>query len=115
VWATRKENKLTFLSVNHALPSHAIVIEPVQIILTNAPEPRQSYIERIDEEHGNARQTWLQMGSPEYLSTSDVERLQTASQLIQEPQSWLSVEGNIELLFDLPPHSLAAITLEFES
>jgi xylan 1,4-beta-xylosidase len=114
-WAIRKENQLTLLSVNHALPNHSIVIEPVQIILAHALQPKKCYIERIDEDHANPRKVWQEMGSPEYLSISEVERLQAASQLIQEPQSWLLVEGNIELLFDLPPHSLSAITLEFDS
>ena len=60
-------------------------------------------------------ESWLEMGSPEYLSVPNVERLQAASELVKEPQPWLKVEDNIEILFDLPPHSLATITLEFGS
>jgi xylan 1,4-beta-xylosidase len=114
VWAIRKGNQLTLLSVNHALPRHEISTEQVQIMLSNGPEPQQSYIQRIDEDHVNPRRTWLEMGSPEYLSPLDVERLQASSPLVKEQQSWSWVEGNVNLRFDLPPHSLAAITLEFE-
>ncbi|HZJ24497.1 MAG TPA: hypothetical protein VFD54_14355, partial [Anaerolineales bacterium] len=114
VWAIRKENWLTLLSVNHALPSHSISTEQVEIVLSGGPEPRQNYIQRIDEDHANPYRTWAEMGSPEYLSALDVERLQASSQLHKEPQSWSWSEGNVRLHFDLPPHSLAAITLEFE-
>jgi xylan 1,4-beta-xylosidase len=115
VWAIRKENELTLLSINHALPGHSISGETVEILLTNGIEPRRSYIQRIDENHANPRQTWLDMGSPEYLRALDIERLQTSSQLRREPQSCSWVEGNINLQFELPPHSLAAVTLEFGS
>jgi xylan 1,4-beta-xylosidase len=114
VWAIRKENQLVLLSVNHALPGHPISTERVEIILDKAPEPSSSFIERIDEDHANPRRTWLKIGSPEYLSSLDVERLQISSQLLKEPQSWSGTEGNVRLHFDLPPHSVAAIPLEFE-
>jgi xylan 1,4-beta-xylosidase len=114
VWTIRKENQLVLLSVNHALPGHPISTEHVEIILDKAPEPSNSFIARIDEDHANPRRTWLKMGSPQYLSSLDVERLQISSQLLKEPQSWSCTEGNVRFHFDLPPHSVAAITLEFE-
>jgi xylan 1,4-beta-xylosidase len=115
MWAIRKENQLTLLAVNHALPDHSISTEQVEIILSNLPEPQSSYVQRIDEDHANPRRSWLEMGSPEYLSALDVERLQAASQLLKEPQSFSWREGNVNLHFNLAPHSLAAITLEFET
>jgi xylan 1,4-beta-xylosidase len=114
VWAIQKETHLTLLAVNHALPGHSISNEQVEIILSEGPEPQQSYIQRIDEDHTNPRRTWLEMGSPEYLSALEVEKLQASSQLAKEQQPWARVGGNVSLRFDLPPHGLAAITLEFE-
>jgi len=113
VWAVRKENQFTLLAVNHALPDHSISTEQVEINITSGLEPQSSYIQRIDEDHANPRRSWLDMGSPEYLSALDVERLQAASQLLKEPQSFSWMEGNLNLHFNLEPHSLAAITLEF--
>lgn len=115
VWAVRKENQLTLLAVNHALPGHSISAEQVQIVmLASSLEPQQAYLQRIDEDHANPRRTWLEMGSPEYLGALEVEQLRASSQLVKEPQSWSWTEGNIELHFELPSHSLAAITLEFQ-
>jgi xylan 1,4-beta-xylosidase len=100
--------------VNHALPGHVISNEQVEITLPNSPKPGHGYIERIDEEHANPRRTWRQMGSPEYLNTLDVEQLLADSELVKEPQSWSWSDGDVSLHFDLPQHSVAAITLDFE-
>jgi xylan 1,4-beta-xylosidase len=115
VWAIRKENQLTLLATNHALPRQSISKERVEIRLAESPHLRRSAIQRIDEDHANPRRAWLEMGSPEYLSVSEVERLQESSQLGTEPQSCSWVEGNLNLQFELPPHGLAAVTLEFET
>jgi hypothetical protein len=63
--------------------------------LPNSPEPEQSYIQRIDEDHAHSHQSWLEMGSQQYLGAMEVEQLQANA--------------------DLPSHSVAAITLAFES
>jgi xylan 1,4-beta-xylosidase len=115
VWAIQKENQLTLLAVNYALPGHPISTETVEIMLTNSSEPQESFIQRIDEAHANPRQIWLEMGSPEYLSVLQVEQLQASCDLIKEPQSWSRSEGNVRLHINLPSHSLAAITLEFDT
>jgi xylan 1,4-beta-xylosidase len=115
VWAIRKENQLTLLAANHALPGHSISTERLEIMLSNSLEPQKCYIQCIDEDHANPRRTWLEMGSPEYLSVADVERLQASSELCKEPQSFSWAEGNLNLHFELAPHSLAAVTLEFET
>jgi xylan 1,4-beta-xylosidase len=114
VWATRKKNQLTLLAVNHALPDHSISNETVEITLSNSLEPKRSYCQSVDEDHANPRRPWLEMGSPEYLSALEVEQLQASSELIQEPQSWVWTEGHVRFHFDLPPHGVSAVTLEFE-
>jgi xylan 1,4-beta-xylosidase len=113
VWALRKENQLTLLVVNHALPGHSISSERVEVRLSEAPQPQRSRTERIDEDHANPRRTWLEMGSPEYLSVADVERLQASSELCKELQPFSWAEGNLDLHVELAPHSLAAVTLDF--
>ena len=72
----RKGQALTVLLTNHALPRHSIATESIEVRLGNAPAPHGARIERIDEDHANARVEWLHMGSPEYLRRADIERLQ---------------------------------------
>jgi xylan 1,4-beta-xylosidase len=112
-WVVRQGHTLTVLITNHALPRHPIKTEQVQIKLSNAPKKCSAYVERIDEAHANARAMWREMGEPEYLSVPEVERLQEASRVWKEPHPWEYVNESLYLDITLPPHALAAITVEF--
>jgi len=112
-WVVRKDLSLTILLTNHALPRHPIATEHVSFKLTNAPRPCSAYAERIDAAHGNAKRVWKEMGAPEYPKAHEVERLQDASRLCKEPQQSDYAEQTVDLNITLPPHAVAAITLEF--
>jgi hypothetical protein len=56
---------------------------------------------------------WQEIGEPEYLSDKDLESLEEASQLTTEKQSFRFQDGSVFLKVDLPPHAVAAITIEF--
>jgi beta-xylosidase len=71
-------------------------------------------IERIDESHPNAKQRWLEMGSPEYLREADVDELHAASMLRPEPYQPLCDDGAIHVAVDLPSNGVAAVTLHLE-
>ena len=100
------------LLTNNALPRHAIEKQQVQVRLTDAHRPRAACVERIDEEHANAKRLWREMGEPKYLSAKEVEQLQAASRTVKEPQSWKYEERAIHLDIELPPQAVAAITVE---
>ena len=74
--------------------------------------PLSAYVERIDESHANARALWREMGEPDYLSASEVARLQETSQIRREPLSWQYADRTVRLLVTLPPHAVAAITVD---
>lgn len=112
-WVVRKEHALTVLLTNHALPRHSITTEQVLIKLTDAPQRCNAYVERIDHTHANAERLWREAGAPEYLSVPEVERLQEASRMWKEPYQCEHVKGILYLDIDLPPHAVAAITIEF--
>lgn len=112
-WVVRKGQTLTVLLTNHALPRQSVKTEQVQIVLRNAPGKCYAYVERIDETHANARALWREMGEPEYLSATEVGQLQEASRVWKEPHPCERVNDNLYLDIILPPHAVAAITLEF--
>lgn len=112
-WVVRKDSSVTVLLTNHAQPRHEISTQPVHVRLTNATEPRVAYIERIDQDHANPQPLCQEIGVPEYLSPQQVELLQVASRLVKEPIGWKFEEGAVHLNIDLPPHAVAAVTLEF--
>ena len=112
-WVVRKGCSFTVLVTNHALPRHPIKTEKVEIKLSNAPGRCCAYVERIDETHANAQAAWRKMGAPEYLSAAEVEHLQEASRLWREPHPCECVSDSLHLGVTLPPHAVAAITVEF--
>jgi xylan 1,4-beta-xylosidase len=112
-WVTRDNAIVKVLLVNHALPRHAIATARVRVQLARAPEPLNAWIERIDEGHANAKGRWQALGAPEYLDGSALEQLHEASRLTQEPCRWKLNEKQIVLEIELPPHAVAALTVEF--
>ena len=111
-WVVRTEHSFTVLLTNHALPQHPVKTEQVEIRLSNAPKRCYAYVERIDEAHANARAMWREMGEPDYLSAHEVELLQEASQMWKEPHPCEHVKDSVYLDIALPPHAVAAITVE---
>ncbi|HSL54284.1 MAG TPA: hypothetical protein VK868_07805, partial [Pyrinomonadaceae bacterium] len=110
----QNESSVTVLLTNHTTPGHSIETEDLHIRLDNAPEPVEARIQRIDEDHANAKRLWLEMGQPESLSDKDVERLEKASQVVTEKQSLRYHDGSVFLKVSLPAHAVAAITIDLK-
>lgn len=107
------DSSVTVALTNHTTPGHSIETERLQIRLDNAREPVAAYLLRIDAEHANPKRLWEEMGRPEYLAPKDVELLQEASRIVKEKQSISYKDRSIFIKTDLPPHAVAAITIEF--
>ena len=112
LWVTRHNLGVRALLVNHALPRHSIASERVRILLMHAPEPTGVWVARIDEDHANAKRRWQEVGAPEYLGGRTVDELHEASLLVRESCSWTRREDQVALEIDLPPHAVAALTVE---
>jgi xylan 1,4-beta-xylosidase len=114
-WVIRKESSVSVLLTNHAQPRQVITNQLVRVALANSPKPCVAYVERVDQEHANPQKAWLQMGSPTHPSALQVEQLESASRVVIEPVGWRCDNGTIQVDVDLPPHGVAAITIEFAS
>lgn len=112
-WAVRRDDSVTVLLTNHALPRHPVATQTVRVSIAGASEPRAAHVGRIDENHANPKRIWREMGEPEYLSALEVEQLQTASRIAREPHAWKFENKTVELEIELPPHGVAAITVEW--
>jgi len=99
--------------VNHALPRHSIAAARVRVHLAHAPEPSGAWVERIDENHANAKRRWQALGAPEYLDGRAVAQLQEASGMVRGACPWTWHDGRLALEIELPPHAVAALTVEF--
>jgi xylan 1,4-beta-xylosidase len=114
VWVVCKDKLVTVLITNLAMPRHPIQTELIHVCLLGAPAPQRAWLERIDEDHANARALWHTWGEPEYLSALEVEQLARTSALMQEPQPWTREGDNLGFHVSLPPQSVTALTIEFD-
>ncbi len=110
----QKDSSVTILLTNHTTPGHSIETEELHIRLDNAREPAGARLQRIDEDHANPKRLWQEMGEPENLSDKDLESLEEASQLVSKKQSFRFHDGSVFLKVSLPPHAVAAITIDFK-
>jgi xylan 1,4-beta-xylosidase len=109
------DSSLTILLTNHTTPGHSIETENIELRLENALQPADVYTQRIDAEHANPKLLWEEMGQPAYLTKKDVERLEEASSLVKERQSFRYRNNTVFFRIKLPPHAVAAITVSFKS
>ena len=112
VWVVRGREAVTVLLTNHALPHHQIETESANVQLTGLSEPRSVYVERIDDDHANAKRLWIEMGQPALPTAREIEQLHVASQIVREPLQWKYDADTLHLVLSMPPHSIAAITVE---
>ena len=113
-WVVRKPDGrgATVMLTNHALPRHPIATEHVRIRLDGAASPGAVIVRRIDADHANAKARWQALGSPTYLSPAHVADLRDASRLAPEHQPWTYEDGSLHIELDLPPHAVAAVTID---
>lgn len=111
-WMTRKNRVLKIMLTNSALPTHPVKSERLQIQLTDIGPVKTAYVERIDDSHANARSAWAEMGQPNTLTPEQVETLESASSLTQQPIEIVIENGTALVELMLPPQGTACLTLE---
>jgi xylan 1,4-beta-xylosidase len=111
-WASRQGDRLTVLLTNHALPRQPITGQRVHLEVQDASPPRSATLERIDDDHANAKAAWQALGAPEYLTERQVRQLEEASRLVGEAPSWQYEGRTAHFEVELPSHAVAALTME---
>jgi xylan 1,4-beta-xylosidase len=111
-WAVRRGPLLTVLLTNHALPRQPITDQRVRVELADSPPPTAAILDRIDDNHANAKATWVAMGRPEYLDVEQVDKLQEASRVLFESCPCTHDGRTARFEIDLPAHAVAALTVQ---
>lgn len=109
-WAVRNGKGWQVVLTNHALPRQPIATQKVRVELMGAAAPQRMELERIDETHANAKRAWQEMGEPEYPDQKALARLEEASRLVRQPQTWSHDGQTTSIEIDLPPHAVAVVT-----
>jgi xylan 1,4-beta-xylosidase len=108
-WLVRDATGVTVMLTNFALPRHDIFDQTVRITLRCERAPATISVRRIDDEHANVKRHWLDMGSPEYLSTSALADLHAASALSIDTLPFVMHASECQMDLNMPAQSVAAI------
>jgi xylan 1,4-beta-xylosidase len=112
-WAVRSgDAHVDLLLGNHAFPRQDIATEAVTWHVRSPRRAKSARVRRVDDDHCNSRQAWLDMGSPGYLDARQVAELDDASQLKAEPVAIDARDDGFDISLDLPPHGIAAVRVE---
>jgi xylan 1,4-beta-xylosidase len=112
-WIIFNGHAATILLTNYAPPRQPIAARSVRIILKNFSAPANATIQRIDQDHANAKRRWQEMGAPDYLNSAVLAELHAGSRLRDDVQPCRFQDGVIELDLTVPPLGVAAVTLQF--
>ena len=96
---------------NFALPRQEIAPQAVRVRLTGAPKFAAARIRRIDAEHADPKQCWLEIGAPEYLAPVQVQQLLAASVSHSASQPLLQQCDAVVIELTLPPFAVATVRL----
>jgi xylan 1,4-beta-xylosidase len=111
VTAVRGEGGLHLVVVNLALPDQPIATEKIAISVSGLSSLTRATVERIDEDHANPRRLWAEWGEPDQLSAAQVEALESAGRLVEEPVGWRFEDGTLEITLTVPANALAVVSV----
>jgi xylan 1,4-beta-xylosidase len=111
ILAVRDHSKLSLLAYNHNVPGAEICIEEVSITLKGILPDTPVSIARIDHENANPKKKWIELGSPEYPTPSELVEIEQASRVLTRELDYEITKEGITLNFLLPQHGVALITL----
>ncbi len=111
ILAARDFSKVTFLACNHDVPGAGISTEDISIAVTGFSPDGPASIVRIDEDNANPKKKWIELGSPEYPTPSELEAIEQASRVKTGKLDYKNTEEGISLNFSLPPNAVALITI----
>lgn len=112
ILAVNNYSELTLLVYNHDIPGSDIHSEDIVIKVAGISALATASITRIDAEHVNPKQKWIDLGSPTYPDKRQLELIDKASQLITEPVKLQSEDGFGILKFAIPENGIADIKIK---
>jgi xylan 1,4-beta-xylosidase len=109
--AVRDRSKLSLFAYNHNIPGAEIRMEEVSIAVKNGTPNAPILIARIDQDNANPKKKWLELGSPEYPTPSELAEMEQASRIATREQDYEITGEGITVGFLLPPHGVVFLTI----
>lgn len=111
--AAKKGEALTALIYNHNTKAlDEIGTEQIALKISGDLKKGKLRCCRIDEEHANARKSWVAMGEPLYVDQERLSCLDKASELVWEYPEYTVDKGMISINLDIPPYGVIYLELQ---
>jgi len=107
--AVRGKSGISLLVYNHNIPGGDIHEEDVTVTLKGMTPAKPITIVRVDGQNANAKQKWIELGSPEYPTAQELAEIELASQLVQETLNFKQNPDGCAIHFSMPAHGGALI------
>jgi xylan 1,4-beta-xylosidase len=108
--AVRDGDDIGILAYNHQIPLAPVRTESVRLVIQGSFAGSGEWsLVRVDDSHGNPKRSWIEAGSPEYLTRRFAEKLALESELKAESLSPVRKGRDLTLELTLPPHGVAGI------
>ncbi|PKN98283.1 MAG: beta-xylosidase, partial [Chloroflexi bacterium HGW-Chloroflexi-5] len=111
ILATKDFSELSLLVYNHDIPGSEIHQEDVVIHLAGITDSATATISRIDADHVNPKQKWIDLGSPMYPDQKELDQINQSSVLNSEPQKISFEDGNGSVQFKIPENGIVEIKI----
>jgi xylan 1,4-beta-xylosidase len=112
VLAIKGVSDLTRLVYNHNIPKAAIRDEEVAITIKGITLTKPVSITRVDTQHANPKQKWLDLGSPEYPNRHELAQIEQAARVVPDTLNFETAPEGCLFRFCVPAHGIAAITIK---
>ncbi len=110
ILATRVNDGLKIIVYNHNVFDEKIKDESIAIIIKNIEGVKEICLKRIDENHTNPKEAWIEMGKPEYLNADQLEKLHQVSEMRVENYDFEILDNNnIRVSLSIPAHGVCGI------
>jgi xylan 1,4-beta-xylosidase len=108
--ATKRPNGSLAIAVwNYAQPGETGPAKRVKLIIKGLEWSHRLRIHLLDRDHGSPLATWQDMGSPNWPTRDEQQRLREAAELGPPQEFPMSGDGISSTMLDLEPHSLALV------
>lgn len=110
--AVKKPSELTLVVYNHDIPGSDIHPEEVVIKVAGLTANATASITRIDAEHVNPKQKWIDLGSPAYPDKQQLDEIDQISKTKTESMPIQIKAGVGTLQFSIPEHGIVEIKIK---
>ncbi|MCD7817730.1 MAG: hypothetical protein LUH07_01575 [Lachnospiraceae bacterium] len=111
VAAFEDDEKIQLVLVREKMKSLALAPEKITLQIEMEHAPKQSYFERIDENHCNPKKKWDEMGQPLDMTPAEIQQINEAAHTEKEAICTTTIDGYTQVELELGVNDVYFVTI----